>query len=438
MESQYIPHEVVLTNTLKHKILAHDSTAQFGIASLAPNQNNGINKYTQATFIIVADGYGYVILGDEKMDIKEGDALVVAPNTSHDIYAGALGLKLYIIHAPMKDTVINTLDYDIAGIKPEFDVTELNELYLGQHGGPLDIISDYVSHYIWDNVFDGLELQSQHIEIKLPYNLIETPVIIDSKLYFGYDNYFDHSKREERCKIIRLNLKTFQLEEIITYNRLQGQFGLVIIKTIVKYDNDLYIFTTESDWSNEYVLIPLNKNIDSYDIVFDDGFDHNKQVNIYGFNNYYTVVANDDEQIYIADSKNAVYDDISIDSDEYIPNFGHWPVQSDVYIDEKGQENIVIIAPKPASTIVYWHDTADVITYPIAVSRVNSILNRNIHFQVDGGVIRMVRFQPDQTFQETQFKYTNDKIGNARIVISNTMAAVITVQRGAYQIYLIY
>jgi mannose-6-phosphate isomerase-like protein (cupin superfamily) len=67
--------------------------------SLNPNQEIGNEKHhNQSQFIRVEEGNGKAIIQNKKYLLKEGDCVIIPPNTWHNIVGGSTGMKLYTIY----------------------------------------------------------------------------------------------------------------------------------------------------------------------------------------------------------------------------------------------------------------------------------------------------------------------------------------------------
>jgi mannose-6-phosphate isomerase-like protein (cupin superfamily) len=91
-----------LKNNNYRKVLYTTSNLQLVLMSLKPGEEIGIEKHKGTTqFIRVEAGNGLAIIDGERKYIKDGDVLVINPNTYHNIInIGNEKLKLYTIYTP--------------------------------------------------------------------------------------------------------------------------------------------------------------------------------------------------------------------------------------------------------------------------------------------------------------------------------------------------
>ena len=88
-----------LSNKYFRKVLYTNKFQQLVVMNLLPFQEIGNEKHKVSQFFRIEEGYGYVIIDNKKMKIKEGFSIIINPNTYHNIIAGKYGIKLYTIYS---------------------------------------------------------------------------------------------------------------------------------------------------------------------------------------------------------------------------------------------------------------------------------------------------------------------------------------------------
>jgi len=94
--------KLTVKNTYYRKVLSTTSTMQLVLMSLCPDEEIGREKHSHTTqFIRVEAGRAKAIIGNKKYFLKDGDAIVIPPNTWHNVInTGKKDLKLYTLYAP--------------------------------------------------------------------------------------------------------------------------------------------------------------------------------------------------------------------------------------------------------------------------------------------------------------------------------------------------
>jgi mannose-6-phosphate isomerase-like protein (cupin superfamily) len=101
MEFKANIEKLTLNNRYYRKVLHTTPQQQLVLMNLKPHEEIGMEKHSYITqFIRVEDGTGKAIINKREYRLKDGDALVIPPNTTHNIIAGKIGLKLYTIYSP--------------------------------------------------------------------------------------------------------------------------------------------------------------------------------------------------------------------------------------------------------------------------------------------------------------------------------------------------
>jgi mannose-6-phosphate isomerase-like protein (cupin superfamily) len=89
-----------LRNKSFRKVLHTNSKQQVVVMSLRPFEEIGEETHVGISqFLKVEEGSGHAIVGSFKFRLNVGSALVIDPNTKHDIIAGKNGMKLYSIYS---------------------------------------------------------------------------------------------------------------------------------------------------------------------------------------------------------------------------------------------------------------------------------------------------------------------------------------------------
>ncbi|MEO6067490.1 MAG: cupin domain-containing protein [Gemmatimonadales bacterium] len=95
--------EITNKNTNYRRVIATTHTMQLVVMSLSPKQEIGleIHPYT-SQFIRVESGLGILKMKDHTYALAEGFAILVPPNTEHNVIntSSNLPLRLYTIYSP--------------------------------------------------------------------------------------------------------------------------------------------------------------------------------------------------------------------------------------------------------------------------------------------------------------------------------------------------
>ena len=89
-----------LDNTYYRNVLYTTENIQLVLMNLHPKQEIGNEKHDGSQFIRVESGSGTAIVSGKKYYLTDGSALVINPETYHNIIAGKDGMKLYSIYSP--------------------------------------------------------------------------------------------------------------------------------------------------------------------------------------------------------------------------------------------------------------------------------------------------------------------------------------------------
>lgn len=94
--------DITLENNYYRQVLSTTPTQQLVVMSLKPKEEIGLEVHPYTTqFIRIEQGKGIAIMDDTYCDIEDDDAIVIPPNTYHNIKnTGNIPLKLYTIYSP--------------------------------------------------------------------------------------------------------------------------------------------------------------------------------------------------------------------------------------------------------------------------------------------------------------------------------------------------
>lgn len=90
------------SNSFYRKVIFTTKTIQLVLMSLKPGIEIGKEKHSKTTqFIRIEKGTGIAIIRNKKLPLKDGDAIMIKPNTYHNIInTGKTPLKLYTLYSP--------------------------------------------------------------------------------------------------------------------------------------------------------------------------------------------------------------------------------------------------------------------------------------------------------------------------------------------------
>lgn len=91
-----------LKNNNYRKVISTTTNMQLVLMSIEEGEEIGLEKHRNASqFIRVESGTAKAIVGKSKFFLKDGDAIIVPPNTLHNIInTGAEPLKIYTVYSP--------------------------------------------------------------------------------------------------------------------------------------------------------------------------------------------------------------------------------------------------------------------------------------------------------------------------------------------------
>ncbi len=95
--------KLTINNDNFRKVVGTTSNMQLVLMSLEPNQEIGLEIHPITTqFFRIEQGIGKATVGNELYNIHDGSALIVPPNTQHNIIntSSTDKLKLYTIYTP--------------------------------------------------------------------------------------------------------------------------------------------------------------------------------------------------------------------------------------------------------------------------------------------------------------------------------------------------
>ncbi len=100
---------LTVENSNFRKVLYTGAHCQLVLMSLGSNEDIGMEVHPDNDqFFRFENGDGKVIINETEYVVKDGDAVIVPSGSSHNVIAGASGLKLYTIYSPAhhKDGII--------------------------------------------------------------------------------------------------------------------------------------------------------------------------------------------------------------------------------------------------------------------------------------------------------------------------------------------
>jgi len=94
--------KITLKNTFYRKVLHTTKNMQLVVMRLKPQEEIGVERHVKTSqFIRIESGKAKAIIGDKQYYLKDGDAVVIPPNSYHNIIAvGDEDLHLYTIYTP--------------------------------------------------------------------------------------------------------------------------------------------------------------------------------------------------------------------------------------------------------------------------------------------------------------------------------------------------
>jgi len=96
--------EETIDNTDFRRVLFTGERLQLVVMSLQPNEDIGVEVHPNTDqFIRVEQGEGYALIDGERIQLSDGDSVVVPAGSEHNIVnTGSDRLQLYTIYAPPK------------------------------------------------------------------------------------------------------------------------------------------------------------------------------------------------------------------------------------------------------------------------------------------------------------------------------------------------
>ena len=90
-----------LANTFYRRVVFTGENSQLVVMALNPHEDIGEERHRAVEqTLVVVQGFGTATLNGVDRPVGPGDAVVVVPETRHDITADAHGMKLYTVYAP--------------------------------------------------------------------------------------------------------------------------------------------------------------------------------------------------------------------------------------------------------------------------------------------------------------------------------------------------
>lgn len=99
---KYNIERLTLKNTYYRRVINTTENSQLVLMSLQPKDEIGREKHKNTTqFLRFESGKAVVYINDKRYNVKDGDAIVIPPNTYHNVInTGKTDLKLYSIYSP--------------------------------------------------------------------------------------------------------------------------------------------------------------------------------------------------------------------------------------------------------------------------------------------------------------------------------------------------
>lgn len=93
--------KITSKNNYYRKVLHTNKYQQLVVMNLRPFEEIGEEVHPKTSqFIRVESGSGVAMIAGKKYILKDGDAIIIDNNVSHNVKAGKNGLKLYTIYSP--------------------------------------------------------------------------------------------------------------------------------------------------------------------------------------------------------------------------------------------------------------------------------------------------------------------------------------------------
>ena len=94
--------KITVNNTFYRKVLHTTKNMQLVVMRLKPHEEIGMESHAKSSqFIRIESGKAKAIIGDKQYYLKDGDAVVIPPNSYHNIIAiGDEDLHLYTVYTP--------------------------------------------------------------------------------------------------------------------------------------------------------------------------------------------------------------------------------------------------------------------------------------------------------------------------------------------------
>ena len=94
--------KITINNKFYRKVLHTTKNMQLVVMRLKPNEEIGMERHAKSSqFIKIESGRAKAIISDKQYYLKDGDAVVIPPNSYHNIIAiGDEDLNLYTVYTP--------------------------------------------------------------------------------------------------------------------------------------------------------------------------------------------------------------------------------------------------------------------------------------------------------------------------------------------------
>lgn len=74
--------------------------AMLSVVTLASNAAGEVQRFEEEQWIVVTQGSGVLLVGQDELDLEEGDVCLIPPGTPHNFIAGPAGARVLDIVAP--------------------------------------------------------------------------------------------------------------------------------------------------------------------------------------------------------------------------------------------------------------------------------------------------------------------------------------------------
>jgi mannose-6-phosphate isomerase-like protein (cupin superfamily) len=93
--------DAVKENDLYRKVLFTGKYSQLVVMALAPGEEIGLETHSVDQFIYVVKGEGKSVIGEQKANFEEGDAICIPAGELHNVInTGDKPMKLFTVYSP--------------------------------------------------------------------------------------------------------------------------------------------------------------------------------------------------------------------------------------------------------------------------------------------------------------------------------------------------